>query len=297
MPEAYCTRVTFRLYAEEADDAANKVSRRKQSGMKYLELGGIKFMEYLYIVFKGFVDPVFIVIILLLIAFFICLIGGKKKSGVLVLFLSIVLLYGASIFPVANYLCYYLEKDYIKSHSDPPQNIDVLVVLSGGAQDINFLNKTFPAEATSTRLLSAIEVYNKKGAKYFVCSGKGSGKITEAEVMAQLAQKLGIPKEKIIAEAKSINTWDSAVELNHMFANKNISIGLVTSASHLKRTEKEFRKYFNNVVPFPANYYYASSADNIFVKYAPQTGSLSKTSLALKEIFGQLWYSLKSVTQ
>ena len=297
MSEAYCTRVTFRLYAEEADDAANKVSRRKQIGMKYLESGGIKFMEYVYMIFKGFVDPVFIVILLLLIAFFICLIGGKKKSGVLVLFLSIVLLYGASIFPVANYLCYYLEKDYIKSQNGASQNIDVLVVLGGGAQDINSLNNTFLTEATSTRILSAIEVYNKKRAKYFVCSGKGIGKITEAEAMARLVVKLGVPKEKIRLETKSINTWASAVELNKMFANKNISIGLVTSASHLKRAEKEFKKYFNNVVPFPANFYYASSAENIFVKYAPQTSSLSKTSLALKEIAGQLWYNVKSVTQ
>jgi len=254
-------------------------------------------MEYVYMIFKGLVDPVFIIILLLLIAFFICLIGGKKKSGVLVLFLSIVLLYGASIFPVANYLCYYLEKDYIKSQSDARQNIDVLVVLGGGAHDINSLNNTFSSEVTSARLLSAVEVYNKKGAKYFVCMGKGSGKITEAEVMTRLAEKLGIPKEKIRMEAKSINTWDSAVELNQMFANKNISIGLVTSASHLKRAEKEFKKYFNNVVPLPADYYYASSAENIFVKYAPQTRSLYKTSLALKEIVGQLWYSVKSVTQ
>jgi len=254
-------------------------------------------MDYIYMIFKGFVDPVFILIALLLIAFLICLIGGKKKSGALILFLSIVLLYGASIFPVANYLCYYLEKDYIKSQSDAPQNVDVIVVLGGGAQDINSLNSTFPTGATSTRLLSAVEVYNNKGAKYFVCSGKGSGKITEAEIMARLAEKLGIPQEKIRMDGKSINTWSSAVELNRMFVNKNISIGLVTSASHLKRAQKEFKKYFNNVVPLPSNYYYASSADNVFVKYAPQTESLSKTSLALKEIVGQLWYSIKSLTQ
>jgi uncharacterized SAM-binding protein YcdF (DUF218 family) len=248
-------------------------------------------------IIKGFVDPVFIIILLLLIAFFICLIGVKKKSVALVLFLTIVLLYGASIFPVANLLCYYLEKDYIKSQSDAQQNIDVLVVLGGGSQDINSLNNTFLTEVTSARLLSAIDVYNKKGAKYFVCTGKGNGKITEAELMAQLAQRLGVPKEKIRIEAKSINTWTSAVELNKMFANKKIAIGLVTSASHLKRAEKEFKKYFNNVVPLPANFYYASSVENIFVKYAPQTSSLSKTSLALREIAGQFWYSVKSVTQ
>lgn len=254
-------------------------------------------MDDVYMVFKAFVDPVFIVIILLLIAFFICLTGGKKKSGALVLLLSIVLLYGASISPVANYLCYYLEKDYIKNQSDARQNLDVLVVLGGGAYDINSLNNTFPNEATIARLLYAIDVYNKKGAKYFVCMGKGISKITEAEVMARLAQKLGVPKEKIIAESKSVNTWASAVELNHMFSNKNLSVGLVTSAFHLKRAEKEFKKYFNNVTSFPSNYYYESSPENIFVKFAPQTDSLSKTSLALKEIVGQLWYSVKSVTQ
>jgi uncharacterized SAM-binding protein YcdF (DUF218 family) len=127
--------------------------------------------------------------------------------------------------------------------------------------------------------------------------GKGSGKIAEGDLMAQLAQKLGVPKEKIIAEAKSINTWASAVELNRMFANKNISIGLVTSASHLKRAQKEFKKYFNDVVPIPANYSYSSSAENNFVKYAPQTGALYQTSQALREIVGQLWYSVKSLTQ
>jgi uncharacterized SAM-binding protein YcdF (DUF218 family) len=251
-------------------------------------------MEYIYIIFKGFVDPVFIVILLLLIAFFICLIGGKKKSGALVLFLTIVLLYGASIFPVANYLCYYLEKDYIKSQSDAQQNIDVLVVLGGGAQDINSLKNTFPTEVTSARLLSAIDVYNKKGAKYFVCVGKGSGKITEADLMAQLAQRLGVPKEKIRIDAKSTNTWENAIELNKMFVNKNINVGLVTSAFHMKRSEREFKKYFNNVLPLPAHYLYSSPMGNAVMRYIPQTEELHKTSIAVKEIVGQLWYNIKS---
>jgi uncharacterized SAM-binding protein YcdF (DUF218 family) len=253
-------------------------------------------MEYVYIIFKGFIDPVFIAILLLLIAFFIYLIGGKKKSGTLVLFLSIVLLYGASIFPVANYLCYYLEKDYINNSSILEQNTDVIVVLGGGSKDINALKNTFLTEITTVRILHAVEVYNKNGAKYFVCSGKGTGKISEAVVMARLAEKLGVPKEKIRIEDKSMNTWQNAAELNKMFANKNISIGLVTSAFHLKRAEKEFKKYFNNVVPLPANYHYASAAENIIVKYAPQTQSLFNTSLALKEIVGQLWYSMKGLT-
>jgi uncharacterized SAM-binding protein YcdF (DUF218 family) len=254
-------------------------------------------MEYVYIIFKGFVDPVFIVILFLLIAFFICLIGGKKKTGALILLLSIVLLYGVSINPVANFLCYYLEKDYINNPTAEDKNIDVIVVLGHGVKDINALKNTFPTERTSARVLHAIEVYNKNGAKYFVCSGKGAGKISEAEIMARLAEKLGVPKEKIKIDSKSTNTWENAVVLNQMFTNKNISVGVVTSAYHMKRSEREFKKYFNNVSPLAATYFYSSSAGNSVVKYMPQSEELYKTSIALKEIAGQLWYSVKSVTR
>ena len=196
--------------------------------------------------------------VLLLIAFFVCVTASKKKTGALILLLSIILLYGASINPVANYLCYYLEKDYINNPTAEDKNIDVIVVLGHVVKDITALKNTFPTERTAARVLHAVEVYNKNGAKYFVCSGKGTGKISEAEVMARLAEKLGVPKEKIKIEAKSTNTWQNAAELNKMFANKNISIGLVTSAYHMKRSEREFKKYFNNVVPLPANYFYSS---------------------------------------
>ncbi len=85
-------------------------------------------MEEVYTIFKGFIDPVFVVFFLLIIAFFVCMAGSKKKTGALILLLSIILLYGASIFPIANYLCYYLEKDYINNPSATDKNIDVIVV-------------------------------------------------------------------------------------------------------------------------------------------------------------------------
>ncbi len=253
-------------------------------------------MEDLYIIFKGFLDPVFIVFVLLLIAFFACVAASKKKTGALILLLSIVLLYGASIFPTANFLCYYLEKDYINNPTAEDKNIDVIVVLGHAVKDINTLKNTFPTERTAVRVLHAIEVYNKNGAKYFVCSGKGTGKISEAAAMARLAEKLGVPKEKIKIEDKSMNTWQNAAELNKMFANKNISVGIVTSAYHMKRTQREFKKYFNNVSPLAATYFYSSSAGNSVIKYIPQTEELYKTSVVFKEIVGQLWYSIKDLT-
>jgi uncharacterized SAM-binding protein YcdF (DUF218 family) len=194
---------------------------------------------------------------------------------------------------VANYLCYYLEKDYINNPTAPDKKIDAIVVLGGGTKNINALKNTFNTGLESLRLLHAVVVYHKTGAKYFVCSGKGSGRASEAEVMARLVEKLGVPKEKIRIEPNSKNTGENATELNKMFVNKNISIGLVTSAFHMKRSEHEFKKYFNNVLPLPAHYLYSSPGGNVVIRYMPQSEELYKTSLAFKEIVAQLLYSLK----
>ena len=250
-------------------------------------------MEEVYTVCKGFLDPIFIVFILLFISFILFWLNCKKKNSALILLLSIVLIYGASIAPVANYLCYYLEKDYINNQTAGDKNIDAIVVLGSGTKDINALKNTFNTGIESLRLLHAVVVYNKTGAKSFVCSGKGSGRASEAEAMARLAEKLGVPKEKIRIEPNSKNTGENAIELNKMFVNKNINIGLVTSAFHMKRSEREFKKYFNNVVPLPAHYLYSSPTGNPVIRYMPQSEELYKTSLAFKEIVIQLWYRLK----
>src|SRR5664280_64276 len=142
-------------------------------------------MEEVYTVLKGFLDPLFIVFILLFISFLLFWLNCKKKNIALILILSIVLIYGASIAPVANYFCYYLEKDYINNPTAGDKNIDAIVVLGGGTKDINALKNTFNSGIESFRVLHAVVVYNKTGAKYFVCSGKGSGRALEAEVMAR----------------------------------------------------------------------------------------------------------------
>jgi len=102
-------------------------------------------MEQVYDIFKSFVDPVFIIFILLLIMFFIYLASSKKKIDMLPLLFVIILLYGFSIFPVSNYLSYQLEKEYISPAAvKDKMTPDVIVVLSGGASDINALDETFP---------------------------------------------------------------------------------------------------------------------------------------------------------
>ena len=251
-------------------------------------------MDEIWAVFKVMLDPLFIIFILLLVSLAVFLTNCKKKSDSLIIVLCLVFVYGMGIAPVSNYLCYYLEKDYINERvAGFKKNLDAIVVLGHGTKEIKSMKETFNTDFGTLRLLHAVAVYNKTGAKYFVCSGKGSGRASEAEVMARLAEKLGVPKEKIRIEPNSKNTGENASELNKMFVNKNISIGLVTSAFHMKRSEHEFKKYFNNVLPLPAHYLYSSPGGNVVIRYMPQSEELYKTSLAFKEIVAQLWYRLK----
>jgi uncharacterized SAM-binding protein YcdF (DUF218 family) len=254
-------------------------------------------MEHLYAVLKSFVDPVFIIFILLIISFLMCVIGNKKKGGALLLFLAIVLLYGASIAPVSKYLTYKLEKDYISSRPVEDKIIlDVIVALSGGVYEIRALNKTFLSDETTVRLVHAVQMYKKYNAKYLVCSGKDEGRISGAELMAQTAEVLGVPKERIRVEAKSGNTYEHAVEFNKMFINKDMKIGLVTSAYHMKRSEKEFKKYFGTVLPLPSGYWYSSAENGSpIIKYIPQSQWLSSNTVVIREFVGQLWYSIKDI--
>lgn len=253
-------------------------------------------MEDLYTVCKGFIDPVFIIFILLVAALILCFTGSKKKNGILILVLglAVLLLYGLSIAPVANYLAYSLEKKYfhVPSIKKP---FDAIIVLGGGAHDIRALNNTFASETTAARLLHGVDVFNQYGANYFICAGKGDNRISEGKMMAQMALTLKVPGEKILIDAKSNNTWEHASELHKKFTNKNINIGIVTSAYHMKRAEKEFKKYFSNVVPLPTAYSYSSLGEKKLLKYIPQTAALSTTETMLKEIAGSIWYEIKTI--
>ncbi len=251
-------------------------------------------MNQIYDVFRASIDPICIVFILLVIAFFVVLRSAKKKSGALVLLLAIVLLYGFSIEPVSNYLSWNLEKDYIQAKPIPEKTLlDVVVVLGGGAYDIRTLGETFPGRETAVRVVHAVQMLKTYKAKQLVCSGKGERQITEAAVMARMAKDLGVPGEKIRLDEKSENTYQHAVELDKMFSDKNIRIGLVTSAYHMKRSEMEFRKYFKNVITLPASYLYSSPAGTPALRYIPQSVRLFDNTLILREFVGRLWYKIK----
>lgn len=250
----------------------------------------------IYDILKSMIDPAGILFILLCISLIFGLKAAKKKTELLFLFLIIVLFYGFSIQPVASFFSSKLENKYMNiKELERDKTLDVIVVLGGGTYTVRGGTQIFPSDDTSARLAQAIRMYQKYNAKFLVCSGKGDQKISEAELMADMAEDFGVPRARIRPEAKSENTYQHAVEFDKMFLDKNIHVGLVTSAYHMKRSETEFRKYFKNIHPLPSGYLTRLPTRTAVIRYLPQSHWLFSNAMIFKEHLGRLWYWMKDL--
>ena len=245
-----------------------------------------------YHLLKAALDPVVFLLLLIAVGFFVSLGRRKKRSGQIILPVTFLVLYIVSVSPVSNALCYILEKEYLLQNNADVDYLDIVVVLGGGVSDNKFLTETMPSPFTASRLLYAVQVFRRVEAAYLICAGKGTGRLSEAEVMKISAERLGVPVTSIKIDPNSRNTWEHAEELNKMFQNKDMKIGLVTSAYHMKRSERVFRKYFSHVIPLPSDYLYSSQSFSIMT-FLPASGNLYKFSTALHEMIGVTWYRIK----
>ncbi|OPY86526.1 MAG: hypothetical protein A4E72_01648 [Syntrophus sp. PtaU1.Bin208] len=248
-------------------------------------------MDVLYTFTKSLIDPVAI-IVLLLAAGTMAALSKRKGRAALFLAPALVLLYGLSIAPVSGALCRWLEQDYTAESTVQKGRLDVVIVLGGGVVEPAETGETLPSVQTASRLLRAVQVFRESGAAHLLCSAKGIGRTSEGDVMAAAAERLGVPREKILVDPVSENTRGHAVEADRRFTDKTIRIGLVTSAYHLKRAEREFRLYFANVVPIPSDYLVSRPREIRTVDFVPNAGSLFKSAVALHEMTGNLWYML-----
>jgi len=130
-----------------------------------------------------------------------------------------------------------------------------VVVLGGGYET----RETVPATSrlspyTLERLVEGIRVYRKLPGAKLIMSGRGYGELpTEAAVMQQAAEALGVPAADILQEGESDDTPDEARLIRPMVGNDRIV--LVTSGVHMERSVRLFEKQGMTVVPAPAGFW------------------------------------------
>ena len=208
------------------------------------------------------------------------------------------ILYTFSIPAVSERLLYSLESQNHRPDIEALSDLEIVVVLGVGYYPSGgFRESGEPSELAYVRVFGGVKTFKDSGARALaLCEGREeNARESGAEVMKELAVKLGVDEDKIITEDKSQNTMENAKELKKLLIpEKQRKIGLVTSALHMPRSERVFRQVFpeDTIVPVPVGYRYKSQ-QSYFKTLIPNARALQTSTEAVHEWIGMLWYMIR----
>jgi len=235
----------------------------------------------------AFLDPAFLFSLLGLALFFLLL--RRRVWTLAALFgLALATFCFLSSGPGASFLLGPLEGAYPSLRAPPA--VEVLVVLSGGENYDE--GRPTPSSLSSTsldRLVEGVRLFWALGGKAELWFVGGEGMVgSGVPLMAQAAQALGVPRERIRWFTGSRNTWEDAAAVAEELSDRRFI--LVTSAFHIRRALWAFRAHGLDPVPAPCGH--RTPILRTFRAYLPQSQFLASSALALREYFGLLWYEI-----
>ena len=243
-------------------------------------------------------NPLVWILFFILLAKFLKKIKWKKRS----LTISILLFLFFSNGYISKHAIYFWEAKTI-SVKDIEQPYDIGILLSGYAKNMNYLleeDHFFQLGGGANRLTQTIELYKLGKIKKILISGgmayileKG---VPESENTKRFLIRLGIPEADILIETKSRNTYENALYSKAFLATngieKNQRLLLITSAFHIFRAEKCFKKVGLKVTPFSVDYYTDSLAFHPEY-FIPSTSAIDNWQLLIKEWVGIVVYRMR----
>lgn len=144
------------------------------------------------------------------------------------------------------------------------------------------------------RLFPAVRLANARDDTVLLVSGGQGGMHREADLMAALAQDLGMPGSRVVVERESRNTLESAQFVARLLPGIATAqpgrVYLVTSAAHMRRAAGAFRVAGVEVCPVAVDFQYIEVPWSNAV--VPQLSAVAKSQHALHEIVGQAVYAV-----
>lgn len=205
---------------------------------------------YLKKLIGGMLMPIPLTLIMLVLSFL--LLKARPVFARSLLFIAIVFLSATSFMPVADSLMQPLESSY-QAFDVSNQKVDVVVVLgSCHRSDSNLPPAAQLCGAGLFRLTEAIRILNANpDAALFVSGYKLHDSRSHAEVLYEVAQSLGVNKQRIHRFDTPKDTEEEAKAMAPRLSGKQVA--LVSSASHLPRAVTFFKRQGINVIPAVAN--------------------------------------------
>lgn len=169
-----------------------------------------------------------------------------------------------------------------------------LVLLTGGLDRPARSDHDFAA-LSSASLRRLFELHDSglitQGRKLLIAGGGNTGGAQESQLVAHMAQRLGVANDQIQLDDRSDSTWDNALQARRVLGAAVPDITLVTSAMHMRRAKLAFERQGFKVC--------ALGVDSVYVPpgglgyWLPQSSSLRKSENALHEWLGWVMYRLR----
>jgi len=240
--------------------------------------------------------PIPLILGILFLGLFLVWLTRRQKTGKIVVLIGIVFLGILSYGAISDPLLRPLEYQYPPLLSlENIQNIKWIVVLGGGhTSDPKLPITSQLSEASLIRLVEGIRIHNGlPKSKLILSGGSVFEKISNAQVLADVAIAIGVKKEDLILEDVSKDTEDEARLIQEIVGQEQFI--LVTSASHMPRSMALFKKLGMNPIPAPTDYLVKESQEISPGMFYPSVNGLCKAERAFYEYLGLAWAKLRGV--
>lgn len=175
---------------------------------------------------------------------------------------------------------------------------DAVIVLGGVSEPRSpWRDAGLDLDDAAERLTRAFELLRGGRARNVLLSGgllDPSPELpSEAEQLARMLERWGVPAERIAVETRSRNTRENAVESTRVVRERGWqSVLLITSAKHMPRALGCFRKAGLRPDALPVDYRGGSGGGG----WSPHASDLERSTDALRELAGRLAYRLMGYT-
>jgi uncharacterized SAM-binding protein YcdF (DUF218 family) len=181
--------------------------------------------------------------------------------------------------------------------SEIRKSYQVGILLTGVTKSNFSPNDRVYFQRSSDRVTHTLQLYKLGHIKKILISG-GSGTIMErtkeADELSLVLQMMGVPREDLIIENQSDNTYQSAVAVKKMIDGTYTSEEclLITSGYHMRRSRACFKKAGLDIDTFSVDFLSNKRAFTPDVLLVPKIESIAAWQVLSKEWVGMLAYKI-----
>jgi uncharacterized SAM-binding protein YcdF (DUF218 family) len=226
-----------------------------------------------------------------------------RQAAVAILLALLVILVGSNGW-ISSWLVRSLEWQNLPTVELP--QADAIVLLGGGVNPADPPRPWVDLSEEGDRVLHSARLYQQKKAPLIIASGgridwRGKGQPESAD-MAEILAWLGVPREAIVQDPDSLNTYQNAVDVRKILESRNLHrVLLVTSAIHMPRSLLIFKRQKIDAIPAPTDFLITykdvqeqhDTSQSRLLNLLPDADRLQQATRALKEYVGIVIYRLR----